>query len=276
MYRLTIYGYWNEGGVDNIVSMLLYICNAFFCNTGIAPAEVISTPPTGCIHPSHRTLFDSPSAYMRWYETSGPLRHNPSAPTVAVLLYRKHVITKQPYIGQLIEQMEAEGLRPLPIFINGVEAHTVVRDQLTSVYESRRPRPQGLSRDAVQVRFVYWVKSCKWQLVTGRPVVSIYPLAHLAKSCGLSSSAGPACLSSYIHAPVVLAGGLCCNVLPLQVRHYRKGHSLATFSLTAFPGCVCSSESTAISRHVWHLANTPVRLRAACGYRCCDRHTLPP
>ena len=36
------------------------------------------------------------------------------------------MITEQPYIAQLIETMEAEGLRPLPIFINGVEAHTVV------------------------------------------------------------------------------------------------------------------------------------------------------
>ena len=30
-------------------------------------------------------------------------------------------------IGQMIECLEAQGLRPLPIFINGVEAHTVVR-----------------------------------------------------------------------------------------------------------------------------------------------------
>lgn len=46
---------------------------------------------------------------------------------VGILLYRKHVITEQPYIAQLIECMEQYGLRPLPIFINGVEAHTVVR-----------------------------------------------------------------------------------------------------------------------------------------------------
>jgi cobalamin biosynthesis Mg chelatase CobN len=44
---------------------------------------------------------------------------------VGILLYRKHVITEQPYIAQLIETMEQYGLRPLPIFINGVEAHTV-------------------------------------------------------------------------------------------------------------------------------------------------------
>lgn len=61
-----------------------------------------------------------------WYERAGPLRGQ-GAPAVAVLLYRKHVVTKQPYIMQLLRQMEAGGLIPLPIFINGVEAHTVVR-----------------------------------------------------------------------------------------------------------------------------------------------------
>lgn len=63
---------------------------------------------------------------MRWYAREGPLRGT-DAPVVAVLLYRKHVVTEQPYIGQLIGQLEAEGLLPVPIFINGVEAHTVVR-----------------------------------------------------------------------------------------------------------------------------------------------------
>ena len=45
---------------------------------------------------------------------------------VGVLLYRKHVITQQPYVAELIECLEEAGLRPVPIFINGVEAHTVV------------------------------------------------------------------------------------------------------------------------------------------------------
>ena len=45
-----------------------------------------------------------------------------AAPTVAVLLYRKHVITQQMYIEQLIRCMEAKGIRPIPIFINGAVA----------------------------------------------------------------------------------------------------------------------------------------------------------
>jgi len=40
---------------------------------------------------------------------------------------RKHVITEQGYIAQLVRCFEADGVRPVPIFINGIEAHTVVR-----------------------------------------------------------------------------------------------------------------------------------------------------
>lgn len=55
---------------------------------------------------------------MRWYAKNGPVR-DPAAPTVAILLYRKHVITDQMYIPQLISCLEAWGVRPVPIFING-------------------------------------------------------------------------------------------------------------------------------------------------------------
>lgn len=53
--------------------------------------------------------------------------------------------------------MEADGLLPIPIFISGVEAHTVVRDLLTSSSEQRR-RSEGLvdtptlSTDCAEVR----------------------------------------------------------------------------------------------------------------------------
>lgn len=87
-------------------------------------------PRGACSTRVSRLLFDSDSKPMPRLHTY-PI-HPPHSPTpppsdaVGILLYRKHVITDQPYISQLIETMEAEGLRPLPIFINGVEAHTVV------------------------------------------------------------------------------------------------------------------------------------------------------
>ncbi|GAB4822001.1 hypothetical protein N2152v2_009047 [Parachlorella kessleri] len=127
---LTTYSYWNQGGLDNVVSMFLYLAKECFAVEGaqgdaVQPKPVVETPATGCLHPQHAGYFSTPADYMRWYSQHGPVR-DPAAPTVAVLLYRKHVITDQAYIPDLIECMEREGLRPVPIFINGVEAHTVV------------------------------------------------------------------------------------------------------------------------------------------------------
>ena len=48
----------------------------------------------------------------------------------AWLQCRKHVITEQGYIPQLVRCFEEEGVVPVPIFINGIEAHTVVRCRL--------------------------------------------------------------------------------------------------------------------------------------------------
>lgn len=87
----------------------------------------------GCLHPKHVGYFSSPAEYIKWYKRHGPLRDDPTFPTVAVLLYRKHVITEQMYIGQLIGNMEEQGVRPIPIFINGIEAHTVVGTPFTVV-----------------------------------------------------------------------------------------------------------------------------------------------
>ncbi|EKQ67639.1 cobaltochelatase CobN subunit [Leptolyngbyaceae cyanobacterium JSC-12] len=85
-----------------------------------------------------------------------PSPFSPSPPYVGILLYRKHVITKQPYIPQLIRAFEQAGLIPVPIFINGVEGHVAVRDWMTTEYEQQQ-RAKGinetpsLSNEAVRV-----------------------------------------------------------------------------------------------------------------------------
>ncbi|MEH2023324.1 magnesium chelatase subunit H [Nostoc sp.] len=81
---------------------------------------------------------------------------NGTKPIVGILLYRKHVITKQPYIPQLIRSFEKAGLTPLPIFINGVEGHVAVRDLMTTDYEIQQRQlgnieTPSLSSEAVKV-----------------------------------------------------------------------------------------------------------------------------
>lgn len=44
---LTVYGYWNQGGQQNVVTMLLYLVDQYLKPTGLQPAPVIETPQTG-------------------------------------------------------------------------------------------------------------------------------------------------------------------------------------------------------------------------------------
>eukprot|EP00889_Picochlorum_renovo_P008197 jgi/Picre1/35227/NNA_002689.t1 len=101
---LTVYSYWNQGGEENVTSMINYILRECF-ELPSAPPEpraLLETPATGCLHPeAPGRYFESPDAYMQWYEKHGPLK-NTSSPRAAVLLYRKHVITKQPYINDIM------------------------------------------------------------------------------------------------------------------------------------------------------------------------------
>ncbi|CAM9794933.1 unnamed protein product, partial [Ectocarpus sp. 13 AM-2016] len=188
---LEIYSYWNQGGIENVLSMFLTLGDRYLLPPGTAPApgKLKETPVLGLFHPSAGRYFSNPREYMEWYEGEQErvaadaaaaaaagvvMRGHKVAPTgsprVAVLLYRKHVITKQGYISQMIRIMEKGGLIPVPIFINGVEAHTVVRDLLTSS-EEQRQRAQGvldidsLSPDCVEIDAV--VNTIGFPLVGG-------------------------------------------------------------------------------------------------------------
>eukprot|EP00903_Cladosiphon_okamuranus_P008053 g7767.t1 len=183
---LEIYSYWNQGGAENVLSMFLMLGDRYLLPRGVAPApgEVQETPTLGLFHPSAGRFFSTPKEYLGWYEReqeraaatgeggvgNGHQVAPAGSPRVAVLLYRKHVVTKQGYISQMIRMMEKDGLLPVPIFINGVEAHTVVRDLLTSPYEQRR-RAQGifdvdtLSSDCAEVDAV--VNTIGFPLVGG-------------------------------------------------------------------------------------------------------------
>ncbi|NES80641.1 MAG: DUF3479 domain-containing protein, partial [Moorea sp. SIO2B7] len=173
---LIIYGYWNAGGSENFAAMCWTIAEKYL---GLKVGEIppaIETPNMGLLHPDYQGYFTSPREYLDWYQqkdigkslanqekqiTSQQNTHSLSEspinkPVIGILLYRKHVITKQPYIPQMIRYFESEGLIPLPIFINGVEGHVAVRDWMTTAYETQQ-RKQGkketlsLSQEAVEV-----------------------------------------------------------------------------------------------------------------------------
>ncbi|MBW4509130.1 MAG: magnesium chelatase subunit H [Scytonematopsis contorta HA4267-MV1] len=163
---LIIYGYWNAGGSENVASLFWTLAEKYLdLKIGEIPPP-IETPNIGLLHPDYSGYFESPKAYLEWYQkniTEKPhsvetelIRSLPHSPIIGILLYRKHVITKQPYIPQLIRRFEKAGLIPVPIFINGVEGHVAVRDLMTTDYETQQRQignieTPSLSKDVVKV-----------------------------------------------------------------------------------------------------------------------------
>jgi len=153
---LIIYGYWNAGGTENVASMCWTLGEKYLGLTVGDIPQPIETPNMGLLHPDYQGYFTSPQNYWEWYMNHVRVNSRSPLPVIGILLYRKHVITKQPYIPQLIKHFESQGLIPLPIFINGVEGHVAVRDWMTTNYEQEQ-REQGnkeilsLKDDAVKV-----------------------------------------------------------------------------------------------------------------------------
>lgn len=128
---LVVYSYWNAGGSANVSYMLLYIARDVLSK--LPPAEqptIVQTPNIGLLHPRRTGFFENPAKYIEWYLQTFPKRRN--WPRVAVLIYRKHVVSGLQYIPRLVQLLEEQEILPLPIFISGVEAHIIVRDFLTS------------------------------------------------------------------------------------------------------------------------------------------------
>ncbi|MDD1437505.1 DUF3479 domain-containing protein, partial [Dolichospermum sp. ST_sed10] len=103
---LIIYGYWNAGGSENVASLFWTIAEKYLdLKVGDIPPP-IETPDMGLLHPDYQGFFTSPKAYLEWYQRreqgTGNREQKVGAqglrPIIGILIYRKHVITKLPYI----------------------------------------------------------------------------------------------------------------------------------------------------------------------------------
>lgn len=151
---LTIYSKWSAGGPDNVLAAFQHLAKAYLGAsppatagpTAAAPSAAAQqqrrraareprspsadVPTTGCFHPSlffvdapmidppPGRFISSPAEYLSWYRSAHP-GVTADAPVVAVLLYRKHVVSRQPYLATLVRCLEGAGVIPLPIFISG-------------------------------------------------------------------------------------------------------------------------------------------------------------
>lgn len=189
---LIIYGYWNAGGTENVAAMSWVLAEKYLdLKVGEIPPP-LETPNMGLLHPDHHGYFESPRKYLEWYRQQKPTSPNP---VVGILLYRKHVITKQPYIPKLIHKFEEAGLTPLPIFINGVEGHVAVRDWMTTAHESQKSTPALTPKDGNK-KHNTTNRSKNLSPISNKPILSLSPEAvevdAVVSTIGFPLVGGPA------------------------------------------------------------------------------------
>ena len=189
---LIIYGYWNAGGTENVAAMSWVLAEKYLdLKVGEIPPP-LETPNMGLLHPDHHGYFESPRKYLEWYRQQKPTS---PTPVVGILLYRKHVITKQPYIPKLIHKFEEAGLTPLPIFINGVEGHVAVRDWMTTAHESQKLTPPLTPKDGNK-KHNTTNRSKNLSPISNKPILSLSPEAvevdAVVSTIGFPLVGGPA------------------------------------------------------------------------------------
>jgi magnesium chelatase subunit H len=116
---LQVYAFWNQGGRQNVEAVFKLIVKTFRTRDDLSPgstepessplgageqlaaddsdSELSVTPDIGLLHPLYEggeAYFESPKQYMDWYMSAHP-GVSEDTPRVGLLLYRKHVITRQ-------------------------------------------------------------------------------------------------------------------------------------------------------------------------------------
>lgn len=176
---LQAYCLWNASGSQNLLALFDFLASDVLeqpmtesdRNTlSTSTITVAEFPNIGLVHPSRRDYcFADPAKYVKWYEETYPDRT--AWPRVGILLYRKHVVSGQRYIFDLVTHFESKGIVPVPVFITGVEAHIIARDYFTSECEmfarARGERIYGSFRPNKSTRVDAIVNTIGFPLVGG-------------------------------------------------------------------------------------------------------------
>eukprot|EP00439_Symbiodinium_sp_Y106_P035862 s764_g4.t1 len=105
---LQSYALWSGGGGGNEMEET---------TADVPPKalEVVEIPQVGLLHPALKfafqpgPFFQTPREYMDWYRSYKPRAIEERWPVVAILLYRKHVVSELSYIFQLVNYFEDLG-----------------------------------------------------------------------------------------------------------------------------------------------------------------------
>jgi magnesium chelatase subunit H len=125
---MTVSSYWSNSGEENVRNMLLFMAEKLLHLPvkSQAPKEIGTM---GFYHPEYyhetKEFFPDLKHYLKWEKKTG--RDKGNKPKVGLLLPRKHLLTGQTYADEVIEALEAQGLRVYACYAMGIELHIAVR-----------------------------------------------------------------------------------------------------------------------------------------------------
>ena len=126
--------YWGNRNAANTASMFKLILREYGGLPRLQVPAPVELPSMGFAHPDAPKYFGKPEEYLHWeqgrHKARGKAAPRPLG-TVAVLSFRSHIIGGTTYHDDVVRALEAAGLRVLPIFVQGIESHIVVREWLT-------------------------------------------------------------------------------------------------------------------------------------------------
>jgi len=136
--------YWNNRNVANTANMFKLILREYCGLPRLAVAHAVELPGMGFAHPDAPRYFARPEEYLHWEkerrkQAARAAKRGAAPPaeplgTVAVLSFRAHILGGTHYHDDVVRALEAAGLRVLPIFVQGIESHIVVREWLTKLH----------------------------------------------------------------------------------------------------------------------------------------------
>ncbi|PDW03164.1 magnesium chelatase subunit H [Candidatus Viridilinea mediisalina] len=132
--------YWSTRNVANTAAMFKLIMREYCGMPKLQVPPPVVVPDMGFAHPEAPKYFAKPDEYVRWEKdyrkqrAKATKRGMPKPPeplgTVALLSFRSHILGGTSYHNDVVHALEAANLRVLPIFVQGIESHVVVREWL--------------------------------------------------------------------------------------------------------------------------------------------------
>jgi magnesium chelatase subunit H len=134
----NVASYWGHRDAQNTASMFKLVLREYCGYAKLPVPPVVEQPGMGFAHPDAPRLFAKPEEYLAWEKQRQKAKDKrqtvaPPLGTVAILSFRSHILGGATYHNDVVRALEAAGLRTLPIFVQGIESHVVVREWLTKL-----------------------------------------------------------------------------------------------------------------------------------------------